>query len=393
MVKRILLVDDADFIRNVCKEVLQEGYEIVSEASNGADGVNKYMALKPDVVIMDISMPGMDGITALGKIRSFDPNANVVMLSSIGTAYMVAEAILSGARSFLVKPFQSETLIKVIEECFLPPKLINYDYLMKVRKDNARSHHVFLSQTEINELLGNAYKKKSVKVTTPNAYSNKEIDEMLACVDHTLLNVAATTSDYITLCQEGMEYHVASLCVPPSRVSLCAGHVNNTVAIGTVVGFPNGYTDSSIKAQEAALAIQHGASEIDMVVNIGMVREKDFNAVFSDIRQVRAATEGFVLKVIIESSILTHDEKLALCQVVGTSGADYIKTSTGFSSGGATFDDVTLLRKNVPSNVKVKASGGIETLDDAFQFIKLGADRLGTSRIIKIIQGMNADGY
>jgi len=222
---------------------------------------------------------------------------------------------------------------------------------------------------------------------------DEKLKSLLRHVDHTLLNVAATDAEYIALCDEGLKYGVASVCVPPSRVELCAGHLKGALAVCTVVGFPNGYSNSVVKAYEAELAIRQGAAEIDMVVDIGKVREQDFDAVLSDIRQVRAATDGNILKVIIETTLLTHDEKIKLCEIVSASGADYIKTSTGFAGGGATFDDVALLRKHVAPNVKVKAAGGISSLDDAFKFVELGADRLGTSRIVKIIKGMDADGY
>ena len=220
-----------------------------------------------------------------------------------------------------------------------------------------------------------------------------DIKQLLSYVDHTLLGVTATTPDYIQLCDEGLTYEVASVCVPLSRVALCAAHLQGRVKVCTVVGFPNGYTNSSAKAKEAEIAINQGASEIDMVIDIGMAKEHDYAKVLLDIQLVRRATAGHILKVIIETALLTQEEKIALCHVVSESGADFIKTSTGFASGGATFDDVALLRKHVTPEVKVKAAGGITTLDDAFKFINLGADRLGTSRIVKIAQGIKGEGY
>jgi deoxyribose-phosphate aldolase len=218
--------------------------------------------------------------------------------------------------------------------------------------------------------------------------------EILARADHTLLGVTATAQDYIKLCEEGLTFNVASVCVPPSRVKLCADHAAGKLAICTVVGFPNGYADPTAKAYEAATALQAGASEIDMVIDIGRAKEHDYAAILADIKKVREATGKHILKVIIETALLTQDEKIALCKVVGDSGADYIKTSTGFAPTGATFEDVALLRKHSPPHVKVKAAGGIASLDDAIRFIELGADRLGTSRIVKIVQGMqNSGGY
>ena len=220
-----------------------------------------------------------------------------------------------------------------------------------------------------------------------------DLKQLLSHVDHTLLSVTATISDYIQLCNEATTYDVASVCVPPARVSDCAKQLHGCVKVCTVVGFPNGYAESRIKVAEAEDAIRNGASEIDMVIDIGRAKEHDYAAVLSDIQQVRRATSGHILKVIIETTLLTQEEKITLCKIVSESGADYIKTSTGFAAGGATFEDVVLLRKYVAPEVKVKAAGGIVSLEDAYKFIALGADRLGTSRIIKIIQGVDGTGY
>ncbi|MCL2204490.1 MAG: deoxyribose-phosphate aldolase [Defluviitaleaceae bacterium] len=217
--------------------------------------------------------------------------------------------------------------------------------------------------------------------------------EILSHVDHTLLGVTATGAEFIQLCDEGLHFGVASVCVPPSRVKLCADHVAGKLAVCTVVGFPNGYADSEAKAREVEVALRAGAVEIDMVIDIGKAKEGDFAAVLADIKKVRAATGTHILKVIIETALLTEAEKIKLCEVVGQSGADYIKTSTGFAQGGATFEDVALLRKHSPAHVKVKAAGGIASMEDARRFIELGADRLGTSRIVKIVQGLEGAGY
>ncbi|MCL2604024.1 MAG: deoxyribose-phosphate aldolase [Defluviitaleaceae bacterium] len=218
--------------------------------------------------------------------------------------------------------------------------------------------------------------------------------EILSHVDHTLLGVTATAQDYLKLCDEGLAYGVASVCVPPSRVRLCAEHLAGRLAVCTVVGFPNGYADTEVKAYETAAAIRAGATEIDMVIDIGKAKERDYESILADIKNVRAATGTHILKVIIETALLTREEKIALCKVVGDSGADYIKTSTGFAPGGATLEDVALLREYSPAHVKVKAAGGISSLEDAALFIKVGANRLGTSRIVKIVQGMEgSSGY
>ena len=217
--------------------------------------------------------------------------------------------------------------------------------------------------------------------------------QLLSHVDHTLLTPTATTADYINICDEGIAYGVASVCIPPSRVAECARHAQGRVKICTVVGFPNGYAATLAKAHEAEVAIRQGAVEIDMVIDLGRAKEQDYAAILSDIKALRAATDGHILKVIIETAVLSQEEKIALCSVVSEAGADYIKTSTGFAKSGATFEDVALMRKHVAPNVKVKAAGGISTLEDAYKFIELGADRLGTSRIVKLVQGGSGSGY
>ena len=221
----------------------------------------------------------------------------------------------------------------------------------------------------------------------------KDLKYVLERVDHTLLSVTATSEDYIQLCKEGLTYNTASVCVPPSRVKLCADYIERQMPICTVIGFPNGYQDSETKAFEAKLAIKQGAGEIDMVIDIGKAKEQEYNAILQDIIHVRLATDGYILKVIIETALLTLDEKIELCKIVNESGADYIKTSTGFSTGGATPNDVELLRRYSSPYVKVKAAGGISTIEDAMLFISLGADRLGTSRIVKLAEGLEANGY
>lgn len=215
------------------------------------------------------------------------------------------------------------------------------------------------------------------------------LSDILAICDHTLLRVDCTSDEIRTLCDQAIKYDCASVCIPPCHVAGAKRYVGDRMKICTVIGFPNGYSTGAVKAYEAADAIKNGADEIDMVINLSMVKDGCWEDVANDIRLVRKATEGYVLKVIIECCLLTDEEKIRLCGIVSECGADYIKTSTGFSKGGATFADVQLMRENCPSSVKVKAAGGISTLEDAEEFMRLGADRLGTSRIVKI--AMNAE--
>lgn len=209
--------------------------------------------------------------------------------------------------------------------------------------------------------------------------------ELLRHVDHTLLRTDATWAEMQQLCDEALKYHTASVCVPPSYVSRCANYLRGRIPVCTVIGFPNGYNTTNVKAFEAAEAADNGADELDVVVNLGWVKEGQWGLVMNEIQTVKRACPGKVIKVIIETCLLTEEEKLRLCKTVTLGKLDYIKTSTGFSTGGATREDVALLAANVGSNVKVKAAGGIATLEDAEEFLALGADRLGTSRVVRLI--------
>ena len=214
------------------------------------------------------------------------------------------------------------------------------------------------------------------------------IKEILSKCDHTLLSQGATWADIKAVCDDGIKYGTASVCIPATFVKQAKEYVGDRLAICTVIGFPNGYSTTATKCFEAGDAVDNGADEIDMVINIGLVKEGRFDAVEAEIAAVKAACRGKLLKVIIETCLLTIDEKIAMCHAVTNAGADYIKTSTGFSTGGATFADVKLFAAHIGPNVKIKAAGGISTLADAEEFIRLGADRLGTSRIVKLAKAM-----
>ena len=215
-----------------------------------------------------------------------------------------------------------------------------------------------------------------------------ELSQILAKCDHTLLAQTATWAEIKAICDDGMKYATASVCIPAAFVRQAKEYVGERLPICTVIGFPNGYSTTAAKCFEAGDAVDNGADEIDMVVHIGMVKEGRFDAVAAEIAAVKAACRGKLLKVIIETCLLTDDEKIAMCHAVTSAGADYIKTSTGFSTGGATFADVKLFAEHVGPNVKIKAAGGISSLADAEEFIRLGADRLGTSRIVKLAKAM-----
>ena len=215
-----------------------------------------------------------------------------------------------------------------------------------------------------------------------------ELSEILAKCDHTLLAQTATWADIKLICDDGMKYKTASVCIPASFVKQAKDYVGDKLAICTVIGFPNGYDTTASKCFMASDAVENGADEVDMVINIGWAKEGKFDAVRDEIAAVKKACKGKLLKVIIETCLLTDEEKIALCKAVSDSGADYIKTSTGFSTGGATFHDVELFAAHVAPHVKIKAAGGISSLADAEEFIRLGASRLGTSRIVKLAKAM-----
>ena len=217
---------------------------------------------------------------------------------------------------------------------------------------------------------------------------DKELQDILSRVDHTLLAQGATWKEIKAICDDGIKYGCASVCIPASYVKQAAEYVAGRIPVCTVIGFPNGYDTTAAKCFEASDAVEGGASEIDMVINIGWVKDGLYDKVLSEIRDVKGHCHGKLLKVIIETCLLTDAEKIELCRVVSESGADYIKTSTGFGGGGATREDVALFKKHVAPHVKIKAAGGIADLNDAKDFIALGADRLGTSRIVKAVKAM-----
>ena len=219
-----------------------------------------------------------------------------------------------------------------------------------------------------------------------------DIKEILGKCDHTLLGQAATWADIKAICDDGIKFGTASVCIPASFVKQAKEYVGDKLAICTVIGFPNGYSTTAVKCFEASDAVDNGADEIDMVINIGWAKDAKWDDLTAEISAIKTACKGKLLKVIIETCLLTDEEKIALCKCVSDSGADYIKTSTGFSTAGATFADVELFAKHVAPHVLIKAAGGISSIDDAEKFIALGASRLGTSRIVKIAKGLADDG-
>ena len=220
-----------------------------------------------------------------------------------------------------------------------------------------------------------------------------DVKNILAHCDHTLLKQESTWAQIKEVCDDGLKYGCASVCIPASFVKQAADYVGNELKICTVIGFPNGYSTTAVKVFETEDAIRNGADEIDMVINIGWVKDQRWDEVLAEIKAIKASCQGRILKVIVETCLLTEAEKIKLCELVTESGADYIKTSTGFSTGGATREDVALFKAHIGPGVKIKAAGGICSLQDAEDFMALGADRLGTSRIVKLVKGEHAEGY
>lgn len=220
-----------------------------------------------------------------------------------------------------------------------------------------------------------------------------DVKNILSKCDHTLLGVTSTWEQIKKICDEGMKYATASVCIPPSFVKKAKEYVGDKLAICTVIGFPNGYNTAAVKAFEAKDAVQNGADEIDMVINVGLLKDGEDTQVCDEIKKVKAACGEKLLKVIIETCLLTEEEKVRACKIVTEAGAEYIKTSTGFSKGGATLEDVKLMKANVGAGVLVKAAGGISGLEDAQAFLDAGASRLGTSRVVKAVQGEEGKGY
>lgn len=214
-----------------------------------------------------------------------------------------------------------------------------------------------------------------------------DIKDILSKVDHTLLNPKATWDEIKNICDDGMKYSTVSVCIPPSFVKRAKEYVGNRLKICTVIGFPNGYNTTEVKVFETENALENGADEIDMVINLGDLMDKKYDNILSEIMKIKSVCGERVLKVIIETCLLSEEQKIKMCEIVTKSGADFIKTSTGFSTGGATFEDIELFAKYAGENVKIKAAGGISSIADAEKFISLGTDRLGTSRIVKIVKG------
>lgn len=220
-----------------------------------------------------------------------------------------------------------------------------------------------------------------------------DINKILSHCDHTLLAVDAKWEDIKQVCDDGMKYKTASVCIPASYVKQASEYVDGKLSVCTVIGFPNGYSTTEVKAFEAKNAVENGADEIDMVINVGWLKDGRYDELMNEIKAVKDACNGKILKVIIETCLLTDEEKIEMCRIVTEAGADYIKTSTGFSKGGATREDIAIFAKHIGENIKMKAAGGIRTFEDAEDYLNLGCERLGTSAVVKLVKNQEVSGY
>ena len=230
-------------------------------------------------------------------------------------------------------------------------------------------------------------------LSVAHAEVKMDIKEILSKVDHTLLSQNATWDEIKVICDDGIKYQTASVCIPASYVKQAKEYVDDKLALCTVIGFPNGYSTTSTKVFETADAVKNGADEIDMVINVGWLKDRKYNEILNEINEIKEACNGKILKVIIETCLLTDDEKIKMCEIVSNSKADFIKTSTGFSTACATKEDIEHFAKHTSNGKLIKAAGGIASIEDAESFIKLGASRLGTSRIVKIVKNEQGSGY
>ena len=320
-------------------------------------------------------------------------------------AHGKADVIIVDECQFLTSE-QIDQLRELVDRENLPVLCfgLRTDFQTKLFPGSRRLFELADSITEIKTICDCGRKATTNARISPDGYAiriismnierwnfSMELNEILSKVDHTLLAQTATWAEIKAICDDGMKYHTASVCIPASYVKQARDYVGDKLPICTVIGFPNGYDTTKAKCLEALDAVQNGADEVDMVINIGWVKDQRWNDLLEEIKAVKQHCEGKLLKVIIETCLLTDDEKIKMCEIVSDSGADYIKTSTGFSTGGATFHDVELFAKHVKPGVKIKAAGGISSLEDAEKFIELGASRLGTSRVVKIVKKMEAE--
>lgn len=357
--KHILMVDDSTTNLKSAAEVLQPYYQL-SMAKSGKQALQFLKKNIPDLILLDLMMPEMDGYSVMEQIKLNPLTAGIPIIFLTADAEQASErrGLQMGAMDFITKPFKEEAMLGRIE------KVLQMEDMRK---------------NLLGEAGGEALSQSISKETDIKPeYSEEEIREAVHKIDHTMLKAYAAWGDIRKLCEEAVEYQTASVCVPPSYIARIRKAYGG-LRICTVIGFPLGYATTAVKVFETEDAVKNGADEIDMVINIGDVKNGSYDLVEQEIKAVRSACQGKVLKVIIETCYLTEEEKIRLCRIVTDAGADYIKTSTGFGTAGAKEEDIVLFREHIGKDVKIKAAGGIRTKESLMAFADLGCDRIGAS--------------
>ena len=353
------MVDDNTTNLKVAASVLNPYYKL-SMAKSGKQALNFLKKNKPDLILLDIKMPEMDGYQTMEEIKLNPETCDipVIFLTADTEHESEMKGIRMGALDFITKPFEESVMLGRIEKVLM---------MEDVRKN--------LIDTPASES-----DNSSNEVSLGTIDSDLDIKAAISKVDHTLLKAFASLEDIYKLCDEAILYQTASVCIPPAYVKPVKEKYGSSLKICTVIGFPLGYETSVVKAFETKDAVDNGADEIDVVINIGMVKNKEYDSLLNELIMVREACKDKILKVIIETCYLEEDEKIELCKLVTKAGADYIKTSTGFGTAGAKLEDIELFKKYIGPDVKIKAAGGISTKEDFLAFIAAGCDRVGASR-------------
>lgn len=365
--KHILMVDDNTTNLKSAAEVLQPYYQL-SMAKSGKQALQFLKKNTPDLILLDLMMPEMDGYSVMEQIKLNPLTAGIPIIFLTADAEQASErrGLQMGAMDFITKPFKPEVMLGRIEKI--------------LQMEDMRKNLLGASGEEpLTESLSDA-------VEADRNYTQEEVWVAVRKVDHTLLKAYATWEDIRKLCGEAVEYQTASVCVPPSYISRIRDTYGSKLRICTVIGFPLGYATTAVKVFETEDAVRNGADEIDMVINIGEVKNGNYDFVEQEIKAIRSACHGKILKVIIETCYLTEEEKISLCRIVTEAGADFIKTSTGFGTAGAKEEDIVLFQNHIGANVKIKAAGGIRTKESLMAFAGLGCDRIGASATADFIK-------
>ena len=377
--KHILMVDDSTTNLKSAAEVLQPFYQL-SMAKSGKQALQFLKRSIPDLILLDLMMPEMDGYAVMEQIKLNPLTAGIPIIFLTADSEQASErkGLQMGAMDFITKPFKAEAMLGRIEKV-LQMEDMRKNLLVETKGELQQGKSLSATAAD-NSFSENAPKKSlSEKPAERQQYTMEEVWDAVHKVDHTLLKAYASWEEIEKLCEEAIEYQTASVCVPPSYIARIRETYGGRLKICTVIGFPLGYATTAVKVFETQDAVKNGADEIDMVVNIGDVKNGSYDLIEREIGAVRAACQGKILKVIVETCYLTEEEKIRLCGIVTKAGADYIKTSTGFGTSGAKEEDIVLFREHIGRDVKIKAAGGIRTKDALMSFAELGCDRIGAS--------------